>query len=172
MKKMNAIKQTPFGLLFAGVIAVLASGCQAPPAPEPVAPAPDYEAEFGRVVEAFRQVWNNQDYDGMDAVMTPDYQRIAPDANADGREAMKEFVRNVHAAYADFHITFDEIWYAESSAATVWTVTGTSDGKSFRLNGATILVFAGGMISEEHVYYDRQTLSEQLEAAAVPHVSE
>jgi hypothetical protein len=169
---MNALKHAPSALLIAVVVSLLASGCQAPTVSEPAAPAPDYEAEHGPVAEAFREVWNTQDYDRFDTIATSDYQRIGPDANADGREAMKEFIRGAHAAYTDFHITFDEAWYGESSVAVVWTVTGTNEGKSVKVSGATVLEIVGGLIAVERVYYDRQTVTEQLDLAAVPHVSE
>lgn len=152
------------------------AACQAQ-APAPVAPAaPDYAAEYGPLVDAFFEVWNSEDYAKLDGIMAEGYIRRAPDQNADGREAMKTFMQQVHAAYPDFHIVRNEAAYGKGLAFTQWTVTGTftaegAEPAKVEVSGATMLRIADGKVTEEHVYYDTKTLDAQTGTAAPPHAA-
>jgi len=99
---------------------------------------------------------------------------VAPDQNADGVEGMKTFMGQVHAAYADFHITIEESAYAENLSFIHWTVTGTfapEDGEAIEVTtpGITMLRFADGRIIHEIVYYDTAAMAEKLGTMEVPH---
>ena len=129
----------------------------------------------------FIDVWNNRNYDELDRVLTDDFRRRAPDQNADGRAAMKEFMRQVHTTYPDFRIVVNEDSHQGDVAFLNWTVTGTNTGpgalpptgKRITTSGITMLRFApDGRISEEVAQYDTATLSKQLGVAAVPHTRE
>jgi len=152
------------------------AACQAQ-APAPAAPAaPDYAAEYGPLVDAFFEVWNSEEYAKLDGVMDEGYIRRAPDQNADGREAMKAFMQQVHVAYPDFHIVMNESAYGKGVAFTQWTVTGTytaegAEPAKVEVSGATMLRIAGGKITEEHVFYDTKTLDAQAGTATPPHAA-
>ena len=141
--------------------------------------APDYAAELGPAADAFIEVWGTQDYDKLDALLSTDYRRRAPDQDIDGLAAMKEFMGPVHTTYPDFHIVINEAYYQENLAIRVWTVTGTNTGegafpptgKSITVQGITMLRFADGKIVEEAVFYDTATVTEQLGLPAVPHTT-
>ncbi len=154
------------------VVAALAA-CQ-PPAAAPA--PPDYAAELGPKVDTFIGVWNSQDYAQLDGVASPEYIRRAPDQNADGLEAQKAFMKQVHATYPDFHIAVDAIAFAKNLAFLQWTVTGTytaegAEPKKVEVTGATLLRFADGMITEEHVFYDTAALNAETGTATVAHAA-
>lgn len=129
-------------------------------------------------IETFFSVWNTEGYDRLDSILATDFRRRAPDQNADGRAEMKEFMRQVHAAYPDFHIELNESAHEGDVAFTYWTVTGThsgegavqATGKSVDVSGITLLRFEDGMITEELAFYDTATLQRQLGVEAIPHV--
>ena len=130
---------------------------------------------------AFIEVWNTKDYDKLDRALTEDFRRRAPDQNADGRAAMKEFMRQVHAAYPDFRIVVDGDSHQGDAAFLHWTVTGTNTGpgaspptgKRITTSGITMLRFApDGRIMEEVAHFDTASLSRQLGLESVPHVRE
>ena len=163
--------------LIAGVTLIATVACQAPAPELSSEPVPDYAAQLGPAADSFIEVWNTRDYDKLDAILSADFRRRAPDQNADGPAAMKDFMRQVHRTYPDFRIVTDETYYDEDVALRVWTVTGTNTGegafpptgKSIDVTGMTMLRFAGGKITEEVVFYDTATVTEQLGLAAVPH---
>jgi steroid delta-isomerase-like uncharacterized protein len=144
-----------------------ASACQ-PPAP-PAAP-PDYAATLGPAVDKLIEVWNNQNYDELDTVMTADVRRTAPNGSGSGIDHMKEFMKQLHAAYPDFHIVVDESAYKENLGFIEWTVTGTSTGdaatkatgKPVKISGVTMFKFRDGKIAEEIAYFDNAALLAQL----------
>jgi len=160
-------------------VLVTLAACQQPAAapPQATAPAaPDYAAEYGPMIETFFAVWNDQDYAKLDGVASADYIRRAPDQNADGLEAMKAFMQQVHVAYSDFHIVDNEVAYGDGFAFTQWTVTGTytaegAEPVAVSVDGATLLRIAGGKITEEHVYYDTASLEAQTGTATPPHAA-
>lgn len=167
------------------VILFVAAACQTAeePAEEPMegsaeeSVASDTPA-LESAVETFFVVWNTPEgYDRLDSIMAVDFRRRGPDQDADGLAAMKQFMRQVHTAYPDFHIQLNESAYGENLAFTHWTVTGThsgegsveATGKNVEISGMTLLRFEEGMITEELAYYDTATLQEQLGVEAVPH---
>jgi len=167
-------------LSLAGACAVVALvACQQTAAapPQAAAPAaPDYAAEYGPLVDTFFEVWNDQDYAKLDGVAAADYIRRAPDQNADGLEAMKAFMQQVHVAYSDFEIVDNEAAYGDGFAFTQWTVTGTFTAEGAEpvpvaVDGATLLRIAGGTITEEHAYYDTAGLEAQTGTATPPHAA-
>ena len=128
-------------------------------------------------VTAFIDVYNSAEYEKLGAIVAPEFRRRAPDQNVDGVDGMKEFMRNVHTAYSDFHIEVHDSAYDEDVAFIHWTVTGTYSGEGsapttgnpIEIGGATMLRFSDGMITEEVAYYDTATLESQLGVESVPH---
>lgn len=160
------------GLAIALVAMVACQQAAEPPAAAPA--TPDYAAEYGPKVVAFLQVWNSKDYSQLDGITAESFIRRAPDQNADGREAMKAFMQQVHATYPDFRIVSNAIGFGPDVAFTQWTVTGTytaegAEPRKIETSGATLLRFAGGLITEEHAFYDTAALAAQTGSAIVPH---
>jgi len=161
--------------VLAVALATLAA-CQ-PQAPAPAAPAaPDYAAQYAPLVDTFFEVWNAEDYAKLDGAMAASFIRRAPDQNADGIEAMKAFMQQVHAAYPDFHIVMNESAYGKGVAFSQWTVTGTftaagAEPAKVEVSGATMLRIADGKIAEEHAFYDTKSLEAQTGTATPPHAA-
>jgi hypothetical protein len=171
---MHRLARTAYVVGLAIALAAVV-GCQQAAQPPTAAPAtPDYAAEYGPKVEAFLQVWNSKDYAQLDGIVAESFVRRAPDQNADGREAMKAFMQQVHATYPDFRIVANAVGFGPDVAFTQWTVTGTytpegAEPKTIETSGATMLRFAGGLIAEERAFYDTGALAAQTGSATVPH---
>ena len=114
-------------LLVAGV-ATIGVACASPPASTPP-PPPDYAAELGPVADAFIDVWNTKEYARLDDILSPEFRRRAPDADAEGLDGMKEFMRQAHETYADFHIVVEESACNRDACFLLWTVTGKVMGE-------------------------------------------
>ena len=164
-------------LTLVALVATL-SACQKPAPPAAATPeAPDYFAILGPTSEQFITVWNTQNYEVLDAILAPDFHRKAPDQNVSNLAEMKDFVKQVHAAYPDFHVETDSIAYTRDHAFVKWTATGTNTGdgatkatgKPIKVEGMTLLTFRDGRIIEEDVFFDSAALSAQLGTTAMPH---
>lgn len=153
--------------LATATLTVAVAACQ-PPAP--AAPPADYAATLGPITDKFIGVWNSKDYSQLDAIMPADFRRTAPNGGANSLAEMKEFLRQLHTAYPDFHIVVDESAYKENVGFVEWTVTGTNTGdaatkatgKPIKVSGITRLKFKDGKITDEIAYFDMATLQAQL----------
>lgn len=161
--------------LLAAVGALAAVACQAPaPAPSAAPAPPDYEAELKPIFATFIEVLNTADYAKLDGVFADNFQRVAPDQNANGPEEMEALIRQIHAAYKDFQIVIGESAYFDGLSFAQWTVTGTATGEdgsevAIEIPGLTMCRYAGGKITEEWVYYDTAPSKEQLGTPDLPH---
>lgn len=128
-----------------------------------------------RAFATFIDAWNTKDYDKLTTALAENFSRVAPDFDASSRDEMIAGMRNVHAAYPDFHIVTGESAYAGNLSFNQWTVTGTStaaDGTPARLSvsGVSMMRYAAGLITEEWPYFDTGAITSQLGVSAMPHV--
>jgi steroid delta-isomerase-like uncharacterized protein len=123
-------------------------------------------------VAAVFSVWNDQDYQKLDAHMSPDFRRKGVDMDVEGRDAMKDFMRTVHEIYSDFHIDLNESAHEGDKAFTQWTITGKlrENGKSFSVDGVTMLRFENGLITKEMAFWDTAAANAQVGVESVAHV--
>ncbi len=158
--------------LILGMVGMLAiAACQQAPAPA----APDYEAELKPAFDTFIEAWNDKNYEKIESVFAEDFLRVAPDQSVDGRDALIEFMKQVHATYPDFHITLGESAYAEDLSFNEWTATGTLTGEdgtatTFETSGITMLRYRDGKITHGIVKYDTAAMAEELGVDQAPHV--
>lgn len=87
---------------------------------------------------------------------------------------MIEGIRQIHAAYPDFHIVMNETVFAKDVALCQWRVTGSAtkeDGstRSIEISGATMMRSVDRQITEEWVYFDTAQFANQLGVAEMPH---
>ena len=155
---MKTLKTIRVLALLAAVGGLAAAGCQAPAPPAAPAP-PDYRAELEPALDTFIDVWNDKQYDKLNGAFTENFKRAGPDFSANSRDEMIEAMRKVHATYPDLHIAKNATAFDKDVGFVQWTATGTStaeDGTqaAMTVNGATMLRYAGGKISEEWVYFD------------------
>ena len=157
--------------LILGMVGMLAiAACQQETAPS----APDYEAELGSAFDTYIEVWNNKNYEQIEGIFMEDFVRVAPDQSVEGRDALIEFMRQVHATYPDFRITLGERAYAKDLSFNEWTATGTLTGEDgtttpFETDGITMMRYRDGKITHEIVKYDTAAMADELGVDEVPH---
>lgn len=157
--------------LIIGMVGMLAiAACQQPPAPA----APDYTAELKPAFDTYIEVWNDRNYEKIEGVFVEDFVRYAPDKSVESRDALIEFMRQVHTTYPDFSITIGESVYAKDLSFNEWTAHGTltaEDGTAtkFKTEGITMMRYRDGKISQEIVKFDTAAMTEELGVDEVPH---
>ncbi len=148
---------------------IFISGCQQQ--------KPDTSKELKPVLDKFVEVWNNGNYDELDALLDPGFVRIVnhiPDV--EGIAGMKEVMSGFRTSFPDLKLTIDTEIYADNIAAARWDFTGTNTGpgempptgKSVKAWGITILHFANGKLIKEIVAYDEKFFMEQLGFTMTP----
>jgi steroid delta-isomerase-like uncharacterized protein len=89
-----------------------------------------------------------------------------------GRDAIRDFFRQVFAAFPDFDMTVDRIVADDSSAVVQWHLAGTFSGGTFQgvrptgrrveLRGVDVMEIAGGLIQRNTIYYDGASFARQI----------
>jgi steroid delta-isomerase-like uncharacterized protein len=142
---------------------IFISGCQQQ--------KPDASKELKPLADKFVEVWNNGNYDELDALLDPGFVRsVNQIPDVEGVDGMKKVMSGFRTAFPDLKITIDNEVYAENSAAVRWTFSGTNTGpgdmpptgKSVEIWGLEILHFVNGKISKQILAYDEKSLLEQL----------
>ena len=89
-----------------------------------------------------------------------------------GPAAMVEGLRTFHEAFPDGRGEIIEVYVAGNVVVTEWEVTGTNmgsrndiapTGRPFSRRGCSVALVVGGKIVAYRDYFDRQTLTDQLE---------
>ncbi len=101
--------------------------------------------------------------------------------NLIGLDALKEYYSNNHKAFADFHMTIDEMIVKGDKTVVVWTLSGTNvgplhtpsgdmpaTGNKVQFSGVAIDRFDEGKIVEEWVYFNVLQLMQQLGFTLTP----
>lgn len=131
----------------------------------------DASQELKPIVDKYIEVWNNGNFDELDAICDPKIVRIVnqiPDVQ--GVDGMKKVISGFRTSFPDLRITIDNEIYAENSVAIRWAFSGTNTGpgempptgKSVSAWGIAIYHFTNGKITETRVAYDNQSFMEQL----------
>ena len=170
----SLIKKALLLNLFSLILAiVLFAGCQQQ--------KPDASEELKPLADKFVEVWNNGNYDELDAIFDPGFVRIVnqkPDVK--GVDGLKKVISGFRTAFPDLKLTIDNEVYAENRAAVRWTFSGTNTGpgeipptgKSVNIWGLEILHFVNGKISKQIIAYDEKSLLEQLGFTMMPPAAE
>ena len=155
-----------------GLGALAVAACQ-PAAP----PAPDYAAIQQPAVDAYLAGWSTGNLEGLDAAMAANVmRRSSAGMNADNLDELKAAMTTLRTAYPDAKVVSDETIHMPNAAVLRWTFTGTNTGpgdapptgKSVSLSGLTLLRFADGKITEEHVAFDAADWYRQLGYTITP----
>jgi len=131
-----------------------------------------------RLVDELYTAWSLHQPDRIDAIFTDDalYEDIAGGQIYRGRTEIKELIRATLGFAPDFRVTLRSVAVAGDTATTEWLIEGTQTaaarvgsagevpptGRTFRLRGASILVFAKARITRVTDYYDMATFLRQL----------
>ena len=161
---MKTIVKTSFILLFVIIIA----GCQQ---------QIDYSKELKPLADKFLEVWNNGEYEALDAIVDPGFVRESNSQPVvEGLDGLKEVMQGLRTGYPDLKIIFIEEVYSDNKAALKWKLTGTNTGatdtpatgKSVNFWGITIVHYENGKITKEIVAFDSQEWMEQLGYSLTP----
>jgi len=131
--------------------------------------AAEAEHQMLATLAAWTEAW-----DAFDALASPDYQRRAPDQNADSLEEFKAFVAQIHTVYPDFNISNDGSAAGPDGGFLQWTVTGTDSGSegatgnALKATGISRFQFVDGKIASELVIFDTGTMLNQLDREELP----
>lgn len=122
------------------------------------------------------QVWNHQNLDVIDQVISPNYiQHIA--GVSPGREGVKDFFRAIWLAFPDIRIIVDDMIAEGDKVAWRFTNAGTHDGpfrgiprtgKQVRLTGFALVRMENGQFAEAWGEQDNLGLMQQLGVFPAP----
>lgn len=168
----------------AGITVALAllSACaqEAPedPAVEAMRAAAEAEAQMNAAIDASIMAWDTGNTDALDAVMSSDITRSAPDRSVNSLDEYKTFITQVHKVYPDFSITNDGSAVGSDGGFVQWTAVGTDSGSDnptgnkLKTTGITRYEFADGKIVSELVIFDTGAVLSQLKREDLPHGGE
>jgi steroid delta-isomerase-like uncharacterized protein len=131
-----------------------------------------------QIVEKWQEAVNQGQMDAFGALYAPDAVLVVP-LVADpvrGREAIQEYEGSVATAFPGATLNLSPLISSGNTIAVEWVYSGTNSGpiaspegsvpatnRSMKLTGGSFLRFNDeGLITEEHRYYDRFSLMEQL----------
>jgi len=160
------------------VLAGCAPEVKEDPAVNAMRAAAESEAQMVAAMGTLIDAWNTGNTDTLDAIAVADYQRRAPDQNADNLDELKAFIAEIHTVYPDFRITNDGSAAGPDGGFVQWTVTGTdtgsqdATGKALKATGISRYQFVDGKITSELVVFDTGSVMTQLETDTLPRVEE
>lgn len=148
------------------------------PAVQTMRAAAEAETQMSAAIDAVIMAWDTGNTDALDAVMSTDISRTAPDLSANNLDEYKALIAQVHEIYPDFSITNDGSAVGSGGGFVQWTVVGTDSGSEdatgnkLTTTGITRYEFADGRIVSELVVFDTGAVLRQLEREDLPHVGE
>ncbi len=117
------------------------------------------------------ELWNNHNLDVIDELYAENFVGHDPHNPRQGRDGMREWVKEAWAGSSDFHINLHETFAEGDMAVSRWTATGTHDGdwldipatgEHFVVTGITMSKFHDGKIVESWVNADNLGMLQQL----------
>lgn len=127
----------------------------------------------GEVATAVFEAVASRDVDGIVSCGEPGYvDDFVAIGEFRGRDAVRNFFRELFAAFPDFAMTVDRIVADETSAVVQWHAAGTFSGGPFlsiratgrpvRLRGVDVMEIADGLIQHNTIYYDGASFARQI----------
>ncbi len=131
-----------------------------------------------RTLDRYVEFWNTGKFDGLEAVLHPDFELLMSPAfeTEKGLEAFKARVTKLRMGYPDFHLTVNELVRDVGKTAGRWTITATNTGpgafpptgKRVEVVGMSIIHFDGGKIRDEWIAGNDLAWLGQLGFTVVP----
>lgn len=132
--------------------------------------------DITNIVESITQLWNTGDLNLATEVYNENCRWSGPDRTEPirGPQQLAQYVAYVRTAFPDFKLQANERLQDGDRLATHWTITGTQrgefqgippTGKQINITGVTMWRIENGQVTEEHVYFDRLAMLEQLGVA-------
>lgn len=121
-------------------------------------------------IEGFVAVWNNNQVDDLDAILTQDFVRNAATGNVEGIAGIKGIIAGFHTSFPDVAVKLHETQYFNGGAVLHWNFKGTNTGpgenpptgKAVDIDGFTILKMKDGKIASESLQFDTLSWQQQL----------
>lgn len=137
--------------------------------------------EAEQLVNAYVDVWNEQDYARIPDLVSesfvmhdpaaPEEGVPGPAGEVHGPDGLEAFIRGVIAGFPDFHVTVLDSLSSDELVMYEGEITMTHEGEFDGIppTGRTVEIremskyrVANGKIQEHHVYFDQQDIFEQL----------
>lgn len=134
--------------------------------------------QIRHLVDDLYAAWSLHEPERVDRIFTDDaaYEDVAGGQVLRGKPEIKQLLRSAFAWAPDFRVTMTSLTIAGDTGMTEWVIEGTqagavqagpygelpATGRTFRLRGASILVFRDGRIVKVTDYYDMATFLRQL----------
>ena len=136
----------------------------------------DYSKEIKPLIDKYVKVWNGENVNELDAVMSESFVRNAESTSAEGLDNIKKLIAASRTSFPDLHLVLTDEMYAENRFAARFSFTATNTGpgqfpptgKPVKVWGVVIAHFENGKLSEEWVGYDNQSFLEQLGFTMMP----
>jgi hypothetical protein len=176
--KMKLLKRVASIILAFTLLSACAQEAPEDPAVEAMRAAAEVESQMSAAIDASIMAWDTGNTDALDAVMSSDISRTAPDRSVNNLDDYKAFIAEVHKVYPDFSITNDGSAVGLDGGFVQWTVVGTdsgsenASGNKLTTTGITRYEFADGKIVSELVIFDTGAVLSQLEREDLPHGGE
>lgn len=124
------------------------------------------------IIDAWHAVWDSDDIDAFDALVTDDYVRVSTNSGHEkDAESIKQEIREIRSAFPDLTTTIDHILIEGSEAAVYWHSVGTfteplndvpPTGQTVTTHGSNLITLEGSRISREQVTWDAHELLSDL----------
>ncbi len=119
------------------------------------------------------EVLNRQDVEGVLSFYTEDviFEDISLPEPLKGKQAMREFMQAIYAAFPDLHVELRTIFGEESIVAAEYDLMGTHrgeleghppTGKTFRVRAVSVYEYDGKLFTRETFYWDSASMLRQL----------
>ena len=128
------------------------------------------------LVDLLLQVWNSGSAEAVTRLYAENAERRDPNSSTPQRGAQEilDFVTEVRTGFPDFRLQIRQRLVEGNHIATEWTCVGTHrgvfqgippSGNRVEIDGMTLGRVENGKIIEEHAYFDRLSLLQQLGVA-------
>jgi ketosteroid isomerase-like protein len=127
------------------------------------------QTELVALAERFLDAWNSQDVERVVACYTEDVQYRDPNTRGmvEGAEAMRHYLRKLFASWT-MHWTFRDGYpfAGQEGAAVLWhaSIRKPDGGEAVEVDGMDLVLFRGGKIERNEVYFDRLVLQGLLQS--------
>lgn len=124
------------------------------------------------ISDAWHAVWDTDDLDAFDALVTDDYVRVSTNSGQEkDAAAIKEEIAEIRAAFPDLTTTIDHILIEDDEGAIYWHSVGTftepmgdipPTGQQVTTHGSNLITLDGDRIARETVTWDAHELLADL----------
>jgi predicted ester cyclase len=135
------------------------------------------EAQVRALLHRYYTFWNTGDVSELDAILSNDYVRHEGTQSFEGREALKQNVLTVRAAYSGLEVSMTDLVIGGDRAVHSWNLKGrhtgplgdiAPTGKPVDVSGVIIARISNGRFVEEWSYFNQLQLFAQLGYKLMP----